>query len=59
VGHLDLVERARTALRRDAPGLEVCGASYDGVGIAACVAGAGAAADRLLQQQIAGARMRT
>jgi oxygen-dependent protoporphyrinogen oxidase len=44
-------------LARDAPGLAVCGASYDGVGIAACVAGAGAAADRLLRELAAGARM--
>lgn len=37
VGHLDRVERIRTALRRDAPGVHVAGAAYDGVGVAHCV----------------------
>lgn len=37
VGHVDRVARIRAALER-VPGLEVCGAAYDGVGIAACVA---------------------
>ncbi len=45
VGHLDRVVRIRSAVEAQ-PGLDVCGASYDGVGIAACVADAQRAADR-------------
>jgi oxygen-dependent protoporphyrinogen oxidase len=37
VGHLDLVASIRTAVAT-VPGLAVCGASYDGVGIPACIA---------------------
>lgn len=37
VGHLDRVDRIRRAVA-EVPGLAVCGAAYDGVGIAACVA---------------------
>jgi oxygen-dependent protoporphyrinogen oxidase len=47
VGHLDRVARIRTDVHR-VPGLAVCGASYDGVGIPACVASAHKAADRVL-----------
>ena len=36
VGHLDRVRRIRTAVG-DVAGLAVCGASYDGVGIPACI----------------------
>jgi oxygen-dependent protoporphyrinogen oxidase len=39
VGHLDKVARIRAALAT-VPGLAVCGAAYDGVGIAACIASA-------------------
>jgi oxygen-dependent protoporphyrinogen oxidase len=47
VGHLDRVRRVRGAI--DAlPSLAVCGAWYDGVGIAACIAGAQRAAARIL-----------
>jgi protoporphyrinogen/coproporphyrinogen III oxidase len=47
VGHLDRVRRVRAAI--DAlPSLAVCGAWYDGVGVAACVAGAQHAAARIL-----------
>ncbi len=47
VGHLDRVRRIRAAV--DAvPGLAVCGAAYDGVGIAACVATARLAAERIV-----------
>ncbi|MCE0537353.1 protoporphyrinogen oxidase [Kineosporia rhizophila] len=42
VGHLDRVQRIREAVA-GAPGLAVCGAVYDGVGIPACVAAAGRA----------------
>ncbi|MDX1658216.1 MAG: protoporphyrinogen oxidase [Nitriliruptorales bacterium] len=37
VGHRARVDRIRVALRRDAPGVHVTGAAYDGVGIAHCV----------------------
>jgi oxygen-dependent protoporphyrinogen oxidase len=42
VGHLDRVARIRAAVAAQ-PGLAVCGAAYDGVGIPACVATARAA----------------
>jgi oxygen-dependent protoporphyrinogen oxidase len=46
VGHLDRVARVRTAV--DAvPGLALCGAAYDGVGIPAVIASAHAAAARI------------
>ncbi|MEU6868749.1 protoporphyrinogen oxidase [Streptomyces sp. NPDC046876] len=44
VGHLDRVARIRTSVAA-LPGLAVCGALYDGVGIPACIASAGTAAD--------------
>ncbi len=44
VGHLDRVARVRDAVAA-VPGLAVCGAAYDGVGIAACI-GSGRAAAR-------------
>ncbi|KAA1425914.1 protoporphyrinogen/coproporphyrinogen oxidase [Nocardioides antri] len=37
VGHVERVARIRAAVA-EVPGLAVCGAAYDGVGIAACVA---------------------
>ncbi|HLI42571.1 MAG TPA: protoporphyrinogen oxidase [Streptosporangiaceae bacterium] len=43
VGHLDRVASIRAAVAAQ-PGLAVCGAAYDGVGIPACVATARAAA---------------
>lgn len=39
VGHLDRVARIRADVAR-VPGLSVCGAAYDGVGIPACIASA-------------------
>jgi protoporphyrinogen/coproporphyrinogen III oxidase len=48
VGHVDRVARIRESIA-EAPGLAVCGAAYDGVGIAACVASARAAAERLTE----------
>lgn len=48
VGHLDRVRSIRAGLAAVAPGVEVAGASYDGVGIAPCVASAEEAADRLV-----------
>lgn len=47
VGHADRVARIRSAVAR-LPGLAVCGAAYDGLGIPACVATARAAATRVL-----------
>ncbi|NJQ01058.1 protoporphyrinogen oxidase [Streptomyces zingiberis] len=47
VGHTGRVARIRAALA-DLPGLRVCGAAYDGVGIPACVAGGTAAAEDVL-----------
>ncbi|MFD7839204.1 protoporphyrinogen oxidase [Streptomyces sp. NPDC059761] len=44
VGHLARVDRIRGAVAA-LPGLAVCGALYDGVGIPACIASAGRAAD--------------
>jgi oxygen-dependent protoporphyrinogen oxidase len=46
VGHVDRVARIRAAVA-EVPGLAVCGAAYDGVGIAACVASARRAASEL------------
>jgi protoporphyrinogen/coproporphyrinogen III oxidase len=47
VGHLDRVDRIRVAVASQ-PGLAVCGAAYDGIGIPACVASARLAADQVL-----------
>lgn len=44
VGHLDRVRRVREAVGRH-PGLGVCGAVFDGVGIPACIASARAAVE--------------
>jgi oxygen-dependent protoporphyrinogen oxidase len=46
VGHLDRVARIRDAVAAQ-PGLAVCGAAYDGVGIPACVATARLAASQV------------
>jgi oxygen-dependent protoporphyrinogen oxidase len=48
VGHLDRVSRIRSGVAA-LPGLAVCGAAYDGVGIPACIASA-----RLAAEQVAG-----
>ncbi|MGX2993894.1 protoporphyrinogen oxidase [Streptomyces sp. JNUCC 64] len=47
VGHHARVARVREHLAK-LPGLAVCGAAYDGVGVPACVAGGRAAAELLL-----------
>jgi protoporphyrinogen/coproporphyrinogen III oxidase len=47
VGHLDRVARIRAAVA-GVPGLAVCGAAYDGIGIPACVASARTAAAQAL-----------
>jgi protoporphyrinogen/coproporphyrinogen III oxidase len=46
VGHVERVVRVRAAVD-EVPGLAVCGAAYDGVGIPACIASAHRAAARL------------
>ncbi|MDP9824508.1 protoporphyrinogen oxidase [Kineosporia succinea] len=52
VGHLDRVHRIREAVA-GVPGLAVCGAVFDGVGIPACIA----AADRAVHDLDAGLRI--
>ncbi|MFE9405225.1 protoporphyrinogen oxidase [Streptomyces sp. NPDC006530] len=47
VGHLAKVARVRAEVAK-LPGLRVCGAAYDGVGIPACVASARRAADEII-----------
>ena len=47
VGHLDRVARIRAGVAAQ-PGLAVCGAAYDGLGIPACIATARAAAGQVL-----------
>lgn len=47
VGHLDRVNAIRDGVAAQ-PGLAVCGAAYDGVGIPACIASARLAADQVL-----------
>jgi oxygen-dependent protoporphyrinogen oxidase len=49
VGHRARVERVRTAVALQ-PGLAVCGAAYDGIGVPACVASAEQAVRDLLGQ---------
>jgi oxygen-dependent protoporphyrinogen oxidase len=46
VGHLDRVARIRAGVAAQ-PGLAVCGAAYDGVGIPACIGSARAAASQV------------
>ncbi|MBE7187204.1 protoporphyrinogen oxidase [Jatrophihabitans endophyticus] len=46
VGHVERVSRIRAAVAA-VPGLAVCGATYDGVGVPACIASAHAAVARL------------
>jgi protoporphyrinogen/coproporphyrinogen III oxidase len=48
VGHLDRVARIRAAVAAQ-PGLAVCGAAYEGVGIPACVATARTAAGQVTE----------
>ncbi|MFJ8194848.1 protoporphyrinogen oxidase [Streptomyces sp. NPDC096094] len=47
VGHFERVRRIREAVAAQ-PGLAVCGALYDGVGVGVCMASARQAADRVL-----------
>ena len=50
VGHVDRVSRIKAAVA-GLPGLTVCGAAYDGLGIAACVASGKQAAEALSMTQ--------
>ena len=50
VGHLDRIERIRAAVAQ-VPGLAVCGAAYDGVGIPAVIASARRAAIQVAATQ--------
>jgi oxygen-dependent protoporphyrinogen oxidase len=54
VGHLDRVARVRAGVAAQ-PGLAVCGAAYDGVGIPACIASARQAA-RGIEAYLSGRR---
>ncbi len=56
VGHLDRVRLVRGAVAK-VPGLAVCGAAYDGLGIPACIASAEAAATQVLESLPAVERM--
>jgi protoporphyrinogen/coproporphyrinogen III oxidase len=47
VGHVGRVARIRASIAAQ-PGLAVCGASYDGIGIPACIASAQAAANQVI-----------
>jgi oxygen-dependent protoporphyrinogen oxidase len=47
VGHVERVARIRAAVAA-VPGLAVCGAAYDGVGVPACIASARRAADHVV-----------
>jgi oxygen-dependent protoporphyrinogen oxidase len=51
VGHVERVTRIRTAVAA-VPGLAVCGAAYDGLGIPACIASARAAAIRICAELV-------
>jgi protoporphyrinogen/coproporphyrinogen III oxidase len=58
VGHVERVGRIRAAVQQ-VPGLEVCGAAYDGVGIPAVVASGRAAATRVTDALAPAATMGT
>jgi oxygen-dependent protoporphyrinogen oxidase len=55
VGHLERVAAIRAAVAAQ-PGLAVCGAAYDGIGIAACIASAARAATAVAAQRHNGSR---
>jgi oxygen-dependent protoporphyrinogen oxidase len=48
VGHVDRIERVRARVA-DVPGLEVCGAAFDGVGVASVIGSARTAASGVLR----------
>jgi oxygen-dependent protoporphyrinogen oxidase len=51
VGHVERVRRIRAAVA-EVPGLEVCGAAFNGLGIPAVIADADAAVTRLLDDLV-------
>lgn len=53
VGHVERIARVRAAVAQ-VPGLSVCGAAFDGVGIPACIGAAYAAVDRVVEHLSAG-----
>ncbi|GII92039.1 protoporphyrinogen oxidase [Sinosporangium siamense] len=57
VGHLDRVARIRAAVAQE-PGLAVCGAAYDGVGVPACISTGRTAATRILDHVLRGREWR-
>jgi protoporphyrinogen/coproporphyrinogen III oxidase len=48
VGHVERIEEASVALRRDLPGVVLAGAPYHGPGVAACLRSAATAAQQIL-----------
>ncbi|HET6964077.1 MAG TPA: protoporphyrinogen oxidase [Acidimicrobiales bacterium] len=56
VGHLSLVRGVEDGLRRDFPGVEICGSSYGGAGIPACIASGRAAGRRVTDRLRAAGR---
>ncbi len=58
VGHLDRVARIRASVATQ-PGLAVCGAAYDGIGIPACIATAQQAAAQILAHLTSSGRLPT
>lgn len=56
VGHVDRVESVRAELAAALPGVALAGASYDGIGLAACLASARRAAELVLTACGAGYR---
>ncbi|MEJ8306168.1 protoporphyrinogen oxidase [Saccharibacillus sacchari] len=49
VGHVEMMNEVRSDLEKSLPGVLLCGAGYNGVGIPDCVAGGRNAAEKLLQ----------
>ncbi len=58
VGHVDRVRRVRESVA-DVPGLAVCGAAYDGLGIPACIASGVLAATQVAEALRGQETMRT
>jgi oxygen-dependent protoporphyrinogen oxidase len=55
VGHVERIARVRASVAT-VPGLAVCGAAFDGVGIPACIGSARAAVDRLVADRVVAGR---
>lgn len=50
VGHVEMMNEVRFDLEKSLPGVLLCGAGYNGVGIPDCVAGGRGAAEKLLEE---------